>query len=482
MTPTADTVPAGISPLEGGAHVKAHIRSVPSLAMAVVAALGCQPGAAEQTMNYSEPDLIGRVLPSVVAIVATEPGSAQGGAGTVTGPHTERGSGFVIDPSGLIATNNHVIAGAYQLQVTFSDGQTAPAKLVATASVIDIAVIKVETQHALVPVHWGDSNKLQIGDPVIAIGNALGLGTAVSAGVVSALDKNIDVSPYDDYIQTDASINHGNSGGPLLNAAGEVIGMDTALISPTTGSVGLGFAQPSANVIFVTGRLIRDGWVRPGWVGGTFENVTPDLANALGMPSPRGLIITSLTNGGPAATAGLQVGDVVLRFGDRTPEDSRALRRCIAETTVGQTVPIGVLRNGQERIVPVTVKVWPETAAEIKADSTMAAAPKLTIPADLGLSVSAITADLRARYGLDVAQAGVVINGIAAGTEASARGLSAGDVILRMQDGQVQTPEQVQAAIDVARAQHRSYVAALVLKKALDAPTPVWIGLRVSQP
>ena len=174
---------------------------------------------------------------------------------------------------------------------------------------------------------------------------------------------------------------HGNSRGPLVNAASEVIGMDTALISPTTGSVGLGFAQPSADVIFVTGRLIRDGWVRPGWVGSAVENVTPDLANALGMPSPQGSIITSLTNGSPAATAGR-----------------------------------------------------------------------------------------------------VVINGIAAGTEASTRGLSAGDAILRMQDGQVQTPEQVQAAIDAARAQHRSYVAALVLKKALGTPMPVRIGQRVSQP
>jgi serine protease Do len=463
--------------------MESHVRSLTFLAVALTAALASRVAAADQTMNYSEPDLIGGVLPSVVAIVSTMPGSGQGGAGAATGSHTERGSGFVIDPSGLIATNDHVIHGAYQLQVTFSDGQTTPAKLVATASVIDIAVIKVETPHALVPVRWGDSKKLQVGDPVMAIGNALGLGTAVSSGVVSALDKNIDASPYDDYIQTDASINHGNSGGPLVNAAGEVIGMDTALISPTTGSVGIGFAQPSEDVKFVTERLIRDGWIRPGWVGDTVENVTPDLANALGMPSPQGSIITSLTNGGPAATAGLQVGDVVLRFGDRRPEDSRQLKRFIAETTVGQTVPVAVLHNGQERIIPITIKVWPETAAEIKADSTMAAAPKLTIPADLGLSLSAITAEVRAKYALDVAQSGVVINGIAAGTEASTRGLSAGDVILRMQDGeQVQTPEQVQAAIDAARAQHRSYVAALVLKKAQDVPTPIWIGLRVSQP
>ena len=372
--------------------MESHVRSLTFRAMALTAALAFQPAAADQTMNYSEPDLIGRLLPSVVSIVSTLPGSTQDGVAVATGSHTERGSGFVIDASGLIATNDHVIHGAYQLQVTFSDGQTTPAKLVATAPTIDIAVIKVETPHALVPVRWGDSNKLQIADPVMAIGNALGLGTAVSAGVVSALDKNIDASPYDDYIQTDASINHGNSGGPLVNAAGEVIGMDTALISPTTGSVGISFAQPSADVIFVTGRLIRDGWVRPGWVGGTVENVTPDLANALGMPSPQGSIITSLTNGGPAATAGLGVGDVVLRFGDRAAGGSAPTEALHCRDDCWLTVtPLPCCITGGCVSFRSPSSCGSETAAEIKADSSMAAAPRLTIPADLGLSLKALS-------------------------------------------------------------------------------------------
>jgi serine protease Do len=462
--------------------MKAHMRSLTPLAIAVAAVLGFQPAAAEEMIEYHDPDLIKRLLPSVVSIVSTMPGSKQGGAGAATGSHIQRGSGFVIDPSGLIATNDHVIHGAYRLRVTFSDGQTAPAKLLATAPATDIAVIKVETQRPLLPVRWGDSSTLQIGDPVIAVGDALGLGMAVSSGVVSALNRNIDASPFDDYIQTDAAINHGNSGGPLFDAAGEVIGMDTALVSPTTGSVGLGFAQPSADVMFVIGRLIHDGWLRPGWVGGRFEDMTPDLAEALGMPSSKGSIITSLKTGGPAAAAGLQVGDIVLRYGDRTPQDSRELKRFITETTVGQTVPFAVLHDGQERIVPVSIKVWPETAAEIKAHSTQPAPPAPSIPADLGLSLSAITGDVRAKYGLDVAQTGVVINGIAAGTDAATHGLSSGDLILRMQGDQVQTPQEVQAAIDRARTQHRRHVAALVLKRAHDAPTPVWIALRVGQP
>ncbi len=349
--------------------MKAHTRCLTPLTLAVASVLGFQPAAADEMIDYRDPDLIiKRLLPSVVSIVSTMPGSTPDGADAATGSHTERGSGFVIDPSGLVATNDHVIQGAYRIRVTFSDGQTAPAKLLARAPVVDIAVIEVETQHALVPVRWGDSSKLQIGDPVIAAGDALGLGIAVSSGVVSALNRNIDASPFDDYIQTDAAINHGNSGGPLFDAAGEVIGMDTALISPTTGSVGLGFAQPSADVMFVTGRLIHDGWVRPGWLGCRFEDMTQDLAEALGLPSSKGSIITSLKAGGPAAAAGLQVGDVVLRYGDRTPQDSRELKRFIAETTVGQTVPLAVLHDGHERIVPVSIKVWPETAAEIKAE------------------------------------------------------------------------------------------------------------------
>jgi serine protease Do len=455
--------------------MESYVRSLTLLVMALTAALGSRSAAAQQTMDFNKAELIRGLLPSVVNITTTV------ATANASSPETLHGSGFVIDPSGLIATNDHVIHAGYQLQVTFSDGQTVPAKLVATAPTIDIAVIKVETQHALVAIRWGDSNKLQVGDPVIAIGNALGLGMAVSSGVVSALNKAINASPFDDYIQTDASINHGNSGGPLFNTAGEVIGMDTALISPTSGSVGLGFAQPSEDVKFVTERLIRNGWTRPGWAGGAVEEMTPELALALGMPSPKGAILTALSAGGPAATAGLQVGDVVLRFGDRTPRDTRELKRLVAESTDGQIVPVVVLRDGQEHTFQVTIKLWPESAADIRAQSTQAAAPTVTIPADLGLGLSAITNDVRAKYGLGVAQTGVVIDGITAGTDAATRGISPGDVILRVQGEQAQTPQQVQAAIDAARAQHRPYVAALVLRKAQDTG-PIWIPLRVSQP
>jgi serine protease Do len=435
-------------------------------------------------MDLNPSELIRSLLPMVVNITSVVPAKTQSGTGSVAEAGTQplTGSGFIIDPSGFIATNDHVIEGASQITVTFSDGRSMPAKLVGTNSDIDIAVIRVDTPHKLTTVAWGDSNKVQIGDPVIAIGNPLGIGMSVSAGIVSALNRNINGSAIDDYIQTDASINHGNSGGPLFNRAGKVIGMNTAIISPTRGSAGLGFAQPSDDVTFVTERLIRHGVVRWGWVGCTVADVTPELAQAMGVPSPRGSIIAALSDDGPAAAAGLQVGDIVLRFGDRTPRDTRELARLVVMGTVGQTVPVTVLRDGQQRIFQVTIKPPPPSAAETGALSSRPAAPAVTIPDDLGLSLSAITKDVREKYGLGVTQDGVVIAGVAAGTDAAARKLSVGDVILRVQTERVQTPQQVQAAIGAARATGRPYIAALVMKKAQDIPNPVWTPLRVSLP
>ena len=357
--------------------MKMHIRYLTLLAIALAATLGSRQAAAQQAMESSRSELIRSLLPTVVNINATAAANAQSGAGPAANADASPGkpvfgSGFVIDPSGLIATNEHVITGAYQIKVTFSDGQTASAKLVAAVPLVDIAVIRVDTPHPLVAVHWADSDTVQIGDPVIAIGNPLGVGMSVTAGIVSALNRHIEKSAYDNYIQTDAPINRGNSGGPLFNWAGELIGMNTALISPTRGSVGLGFAQPSNDVMFMTEQLIHRGSVRPGWAGCVLEDVTAELAQALGMQSPKGSIIAALSDAGPAAAAGLQVGDVVLRFGDRTPRDSRELMRLIARATVNQTVPVAVLRDGQERIFPVTIKQWPASAAEIAARTTPA--------------------------------------------------------------------------------------------------------------
>ena len=444
------------------------------------------PAAAQQMqmMAPSEAQLIRGLLPTVVNITSFVTDTAS--AGTTANarsdrPDTLRGSGFIVDPSGVILTNDHVVEGAYHIQVMFSDGVRVPGRVLAATSIVDLALVKVDTRHALTAVRWADSDKVQIGDPVLAIGNPLSIGLSVSAGIVSALNRNIMDSPYDDFIQTDAAINHGNSGGPLFNRSGEVIGIDSAIISPTTGSVGLGFALPSNHARYVADRLLRDGRIQPAYLGVKIEQVTPDIASALGMQQPAGSIVDAVREGGPAAAAGLQVGDVIVRYDNQTPADDRALLRDMARSIVGQAVPVTVLRAGHEQALRVTPIVWPEPATASNAGSRQRSRPAMLVPPNLGLSLSTLTADLRARYGLHMQQSGVLIDGVAADTDAFDRGLVPGDVILRVQDADAESPEQVQAAIGAARGQRKAFILVLVLPKAQQQnPGPRWRALKVS--
>ena len=455
--------------------------------------LGPLPAAAQQ-MQMMPPDqveLIRGLLPSVVNITSyiNEPSpSAAMNAGSTSAdrgpsrPKTDQGSGFVIDPSGVILTNHHVVDGAYDIHVKLSDGTVVSGRVLATAPRIDLALVKIDTQHPLTVVHWGDSDKVQVADPVFAIGNPLGIGLSVSSGIVSALNRDLMDTPFDDFIQTDAAINHGNSGGPLFNRKGEVIGVDTAIISPTTGSVGLGFAIPSNDAHYVSTRLLREGSIRPAYLGVKVEDVTPDMAVALDMKEPMGSIVANLHEGGPAATAGVQVGDIILRFDNQTPLDERALLREIAEATVGATVPLTFLRGGQEHTVQVKLDAWPTMEGNSGATAGQAHKKVMLVPANLGLSLTALTTDLRAHYGLQMHQAGVLIAGVSAGTDAFERGLVPGDVILRMQDKEVASPQEVQAAVNAARAQHKTFILVLMLPKAQQpTPGPRWMALRVAE-
>ncbi len=435
---------------------------------------------------YTETDLFRSLLPTVVNITAR--GQMEAPAGVMVASSdapppgqikTVVGSGFVIDPSGIVATNWHVVAGASEIIVNFSDGSSTPATVLSATRVGDIALLKVAVGHKLPAARWGDSDKVQIGDPVVAIGNPLGLGMSVSSGIVSALNRNIMETPYDNFIQTDAAINHGNSGGPLFNMHGEVIGIDTAIVSPTTGSAGLGFAIPASDAQFVIGRMLKYGWVRPSWLGMIVQQVTPDMARALGMARPEGSIVAAAVPDGPAAKAGVQVGDVVLRFGDKTPSDERALLRMIAETPQGQTSSLAIWRAGQERVLPVIVREWPRQQWD-KYDMVAKAAPiRWTLPADFGLSLADLSDKTRAHYGLDVQQTGVLITGVAADTDAAEHGLVAGDVILRVQDAPVGSSSEVQARLDAAREAKHSFALLLVLSKAQTRPGARWIPLRV---
>jgi serine protease Do len=439
-----------------------------------------------QMMSPGQAELVRGLLPTVVNITsfitdtsATATAVAAPSTQVSYGPKTERGSGLIIDPSGVILTNNHVVAGAYDVHVMLSDGASVPGRILATAPKSDLALVKIDPQQPLTAVRWADSDKVQIGDIVLAIGNPLGIGLSVSAGIVSALNRDLMDTPYDDFIQTDAAINHGNSGGPLFNSSGEVIGIDTAIISPTTGSVGLGFAIPSNDARFIATRLLRDGYVRSAYVGLKVEQVTEDMAVALGMPQPVGSIIAVVHKGGPAAAAGLQVGDVILRYGDQVPSDTRALLRDFARSTIGQSIPLTVLRAGSPQEDHVTPITWPDSATGSAIGSGEAHTSAALVPPDLGLSLRALTADLRARYGLPMNQAGVLVDGVTVSTDAYERGLLPGDVVLRAQDADVDSPQQVQAAIDAARDQHKAFILALLLPKVQQASGPHWVALRV---
>ena len=299
---------------------------------------------------------------------------------------------------------------------------------------------------------------------------------SVTAGIVSAVNRSIKDTPYDDLIQTDAAINHGNSGGPLFNRHGQVIGIATAILSPTAASAGLGFAIPANDARFVADRLMRDGRLRQGYIGIKTEQVTQDMATALGMAQPIGSMVAVVRTGEPAEVAGLQIGDVILRYDNQSVTDDRALLRDIARSTIGRAVPVTVLRGGREQTLSVTPGDWPDPVSSV---STEAPKPAMLVPPDLGLSLSALTADLRARHGLQTQRGGVLVDDVAAGTDAFDRGVQAGDVILRVQDTEVGSPQQVQAAIEAARAAHKAFVVALVLSQAEQLSGPHWVALRV---
>lgn len=279
------------------------------------------------------------------------------------------GSGFLIDPSGVVITNNHVIEGADRIEITFTDGTTLPATLAGSDPKTDLAVLRVESDETLPYVRFGDSGKLRVGDWVMAIGNPFGLGGSVTAGIVSALNRDIHAGNYDDFIQTDAAINRGNSGGPLFNLDGEVVGVNSAIISPSGASVGIGFAVPASTAQPIVEQLLKYGETRRGWIGVRIQTVTPDIAESVGLGPVRGALIAGLTEGGPAAAGGLEPGDVVLAFDGHPISTMRDLPRMVAGTEIGSTVELQIFRDGETltRRVDIArleddVETWPDVS------------------------------------------------------------------------------------------------------------------------
>jgi serine protease Do len=470
-----------------------------------MAAVAPQPAAIARPAPDSFADLAAKLLPAVVNISSTTdvtsdappdvpqfpPGSPfqqffndfmnrhrpPGGP-----PPNERrmqslGSGFIVDPSGLIVTNNHVIEGADQITVTLQDNTSLKATVVARDTVGDLALLKVKAEKPLPSVQFGDSRTMRIGDWVLAIGNPFGLGGSVTAGIISARGRDIHEGPYDDFIQTDAPINRGNSGGPLFNMDGQVIGINTAIYSPTGGSIGIGFAIPSNIAKLDIEQLRKFGHPRRGWLGVRIQEVTPDISESLGLPSPEGAMVAGVNPGGPADTAHLHDGDVILAFNGEDVKDMRSLPRMVADTEVGKDVPVVVWRHGKR----VTLQV---TLGELPADTTQLAVATPGPPAvsgptnlsDLGMKLAPITPSLKDKFQLGDRQRGVVVTEVTPDGTAAKQGVKPGDVIVEVQQSEVNTPQDVQQHVDTVRKENRRSVLMLIQRQDGMQWIPVPLG------
>jgi serine protease Do len=384
------------------------------------------------------------------------------------------GSGFIIDPQGYIVTNNHVVAKAEKISVILHDNSRYTAKIVGRDDKTDLALLKIETKEKLSFVTWGDSDRTNVGDWVVAVGNPFGLGGTVTAGIVSAVGRNINEGPYDAYIQIDAPINRGNSGGPTFNLAAEVIGVNTAIYSPSGGSVGIGFAVPS-NVARDVVRQLRDkGHVTRGWLGVAIQGITPAIAKSLGLDPdrPSGALVASVTANSPAAKAGIKQGDVITMAGGRPVKQVGDLPRIVAGTPPGQSLELTLLRGGKEMKVAAMLGELSESpkpvAAATPQDEDRTGA--------LGLRLAAATPDLRRQYRIPSEVEGVVVTDVADQSPAAAAGLQPGDVLVSIDQKPVETPRQ--AAEQLKQAAAKGSVLLLVNRKG----SVQFVGLSVDRP
>lgn len=417
-------------------------------------------------------DVVERVSPSVVQIMVRQSASAQ----QVAGPDAFEGlppqfreffgrdfqfffgdrrnwqmpdrlgsgSGFFVD-GGYIITNNHVVNNASKLRVRFDTGEEVEATLVGTDPKTDLAVIKVDPKHARKPLAWGDSERSRIGDSVFTIGAPFSLGNTVTAGIISARGRDISSGPYDDYFQIDAPINPGNSGGPMFNAAGEVIGVNTAIYSPSGGNVGIGFSIPARQARDVVRQIIDKGYVERGWLGASIQRTTPEIAQSLGHTDAKGVLVAEVTPDSPAARAGLMPMDLITAYGNHSIDSTHDLTRAVAETSPGQSRALKVWRNGQERTLNVVI-----AASELPAKTTGRPAEKS----------SAAQATVDAGLGIELADStkGPVIRAVASGSAAEEAGLRAGDRLVRVDQAMIASIAEAKSAVDKARKGGRSAV------------------------
>ena len=425
-------------------------------------------------------NVVARALPAVVNIWVAKILPAKGRGAKAAG--TQRleffvGTGFIVDPSGIIATNKHVIQDGAMILVTFHDWSQVSAQLIAASSLVDFALLKVKVGKPLPTLRYADSDDVRIGEPVVAIGNPLGLGTSVSSGVISALDRNLMRSPLDNYIQTDASINPGNSGGPLLDCSGEVVGINTALLSNSKvlGSIGIGFALPSNDAALLTAKLTDPTDVRPNWIGLELQDLSPALARSFGSSLTRGAIITEVDKNGPAAHASLAPGDIVVSVDGRRMFNASAVERAVVVKPPGEPIALSIWRNGQTRDVTLRGEPWPHMMALRSSVLASAASIKKAEAVGTGLHLVDLSPAIRKRFHLSEI-AGVVIERVTRGSEAESLGLVAGDVITMVGDAPAKTASAVNKRLDDPESAPSGLIPLLVHEKSATRWVTVFVG------
>jgi serine protease Do len=357
------------------------------------------------------------------------------------------GSGFIIDASGYVVTNNHVIDEADEVKVIMQDDTKLDAKIVGRDEKTDLALLKVTSKKPLPFVSFGNSDTAKVGDWIIAIGNPFGLGGSVSAGIISARSRSINAGPFDDFIQTDAAINRGNSGGPMFNMAGEVIGVNSAIISPSGGNVGIGFAVPSNLAQPVIEQLKKFGRTHRGWLGVKIQEVTEEIAESIGLPKPQGALVLGLNEGSPAKKAGIRIGDVITHFNGNEVGQMRKLPRIVAETKVGTTVPVKLWRDGKPMVAKVTLGEQKEDALRPAKLSRAEETEDMKTAVFLGLQVVTLDSAIAARFGIPEQMKGLLVLEVDPVSIAARQGLQEGDVITHVNNVPTATIQDFRTAM-----------------------------------
>ncbi|MBP5399064.1 MAG: Do family serine endopeptidase [Alphaproteobacteria bacterium] len=385
------------------------------------------------------------------------------------------GSGFIIDEAGFIITNYHVIENASTINVVLFDNTEVEAEVIGGDEKTDLALIKIDPPYKLQKAIFGNSDELRIGDWVLAIGNPFGLGGSVSAGIVSAKSRDIAAGPYDNFIQTDASINQGSSGGPMFNMKGEVIGINTALFSNTGNSTGVGFAIPINMAGWIAGQLEQTGQVKRGWIGVTIQNNSKETAERLGLKNTQGVIVSAVAEDSPASKAGLLVGDVILNLGQKEINVSKDFSRMVAESPIGKDIQLIVWRSGKIFPLSITVVEMP-SATENKADEQ--SLPSDHIVQQLGIKLAEITPDILKRFNLAPVTLGLVVVSVEANSDAASQGIKKGDVILKMDKKDVLTLDAAEEYIKEAEQENNRPIMLLLQNQEQGTMAAVSIRLK----